>query len=278
VSAKDLLDMQDWDSSSKDTAIFPTYLCQQIVLLAQVLWSEDKRLDDLDFVKTPLRLIGDIIDQFVSACKSKRLEVKTFAFFVDECHELLREVEGSDRTLFHYFRLAMNLMPKDKELKFVFAVLDTFGAVANYVPTDVRDPSLRMVVGNQLFPPFNWFPFQDYKELALGNFRGKQKFKDLCMFGRFLWRIDLDSTSIMALAKYKITGFLDSRDASFETQRQASLALLVIRTSSHFLANDKLALDLVNSNGAYLNYVTDDRKVVNVSYPNDPVLSFNYAN
>lgn len=96
-----------------------------------------------------------------------------FSIIVDEARPLLEVVDRNDdvaRSYFHYLRIAANLCPTNTEsVHLVLAFLDTFGTIANYVPPEIPDPSLRWIRKRKIFKPFILFPFQkrsDFLELG----------------------------------------------------------------------------------------------------------------
>ena len=204
----------------------------------------------------------------LNACEmlSKCLPV---LFIFDEANSFIQKIRNdSDRSFFHYLRLAMFFFPRNKPLRLASVLLDTFGSIANYTPPKIPDPSLRIIDRNKIYEPFVRLPQQQEvnHELPLKSDDVKHS---IIHTGRYLWKTyESDMASLLGVAKHKLLSYSDA------TPRPEQLvAICGCRLALYFHASERLSMDLVRSHGASLYCVSADRERMWIGYPSEPALT-----
>jgi hypothetical protein len=279
ISCEEVLDMQCWKEGGRDnngdfTTFYKELLSKFKSWLSFISTCDNKHIAKFtlghQLYLKPYMFLETMTQKLRSVCDGKGLNSqRILTFIVDECHVLLNPVEQSSQSFYHYFRMAASFMPKQESMRLAFVVLDTYGSISDYTPIILPDQSLRFLQNKKLFPSFVRLPFQTVDMTSLPS--GDLSLLDLKRFGRYLWKTYDDEQTLLQVAQAKLCGpkWINDRDAT-ET---VCLAILGARLAVDYHAQEQLAYDLVRSHGAYLYYITDDRKYANVGYVNDPVLA-----
>ena len=226
---------------------------------------------------TATYLLNFICGKYSECLNEKYPELIMPTLFVkDEARAYLECVKHDDfdeeRSFFHYMRLSEYFFPRELKnaARITLSVLDTFGTVANFVPSELPDPSLRIIKANKIFPPFLYFGWQ-IKPLSNPKTAELQQV-NLLNTGRFLWNSYKSVNTALAVAKLKLLGVTSVSDVECSTEQ--SLAILGARSALSFHAEEKISYQLLQSHAATLYYITPDRSRLVVGFPSEPMLAF----
>ena len=212
-----------------------------------------------------------------------------FAF--DEASAFVRHKLNSSeetRNAFDYLRYALHFLPEytknARKIPFFGLFTDTMGSLANFSPTEVRDPSLRFIRSNRLFEPYwalsNWnFSSDEPAEIVSVD----AKAEHMANSGRALWQATYrtckkNSTPVEALStlvrQYGCPKLIqDHPDAVKAPSHEQMLAVIGSRLALNFSATSKLSHELSRAYMAVCYGVEASRNMSVVGYPSEPVLA-----
>ncbi|KAF8205492.1 hypothetical protein K438DRAFT_2014426 [Mycena galopus ATCC 62051] len=210
---------------------------------------------------------------------------RTNALFVyfDEAHPLTKVGTSTDGTPNHSaFRNLGTVLAALREQPAFFIFLSTDSRLKDYAPAVRHQPSLLVVQGGQLIPPFNELPFDLYEDrvleevdsVTLANVCKKEV---MAGFGRPLWYAQhkaYPERDLLTFAVDKLTG---TGTVTKERERDAQIAALGVRIGMTFdaMLTATLALQsrLTESHMRVVYSIPRHQNHMHTGSPSEPVLA-----
>jgi hypothetical protein len=215
----------------------------------------------------------------VNGIQTGQLPPLLFAF--DEASNLLSILKNSHREGFRTLRYALNFLPpaNERKLRYFSLVCDTMGRLANFIPLNVPDPSLRYVQSVSLFEPIIdircWNRVRAPTELqtSIGDLS-----KVALDIGRPLWRslantvANSDLSGVVDVAMFKLTNTVSMDGLRQKPSLTQALAVLTARFGVRVSATSTISRDLSHSHLSMCIGVDRDNDVFYSKYVTETVV------